>query len=123
MSVYTIFDNLDPDKLFSWHMDYIKKEHPEIVFMTKEHAQHIANFVQTYHKDVEGIICQCEAGISRSSAIAAAVQQYFGQNDTNYFAHQLYYPNRYVYRLMCEAFGIEPQAPKRAVVPNVGPIF
>jgi hypothetical protein len=44
------------------------------------------------------LICHCEAGVSRSAAIAAAGSKYFNGDDSFFFEH--YYPNEYVYNMM-----------------------
>ena len=67
---------------------------------------------------------QCHAGICRSSAVAAAIAKYYDITDVNYFAHRLYYPNDWVYKLMVEAFGMKYEKMERANFYNPGdPLF
>jgi predicted protein tyrosine phosphatase len=50
----------------------------------------------TQHKDkISTVVVNCEGGISRSSAIAAALAKGIGQPDDDFFLR--YYPNSYVY--------------------------
>ena len=46
------------------------------------------------------IVVHCEAGISRSAAVAAALARISGENDRPYF--DAYLPNRLVYRTLLE---------------------
>jgi predicted protein tyrosine phosphatase len=43
-----------------------------------------SDFINKYLDKVELIVCQCDAGISRSSAMAAALSKYI-TNDDKYF--------------------------------------
>jgi len=47
------------------------------------------------------IVFQCEMGVSRSAAMAAATARHCGMNDLIYFEKHM--PNRLVYRLVLEA--------------------
>ena len=73
------------------------------IVMTPEDAQIILNFVQAHRQDVKLIVCQCEAGISRSAAIAAALSRVVQSEDHFFFAH--YAPNDYIYNTLLEAAG------------------
>ena len=48
----------------------------------------------------KNILCQCEAGVSRSAGCAAAIIKWLEGEDEAVFASDLYSPNRHVYRLM-----------------------
>lgn len=63
---------------------------------TPEDAKKILNFVTRYILNVELIICQCEAGISRSAGVAGALSKIIDGDDTEIFKH--YLPNMLVYR-------------------------
>lgn len=63
-------------------------------------ATQIANFVKFW--DVKNnnvnIWVHCDAGISRSAGVAAALQKYFNDDDSKYFANDgKYFPNRLCY--------------------------
>lgn len=58
-----------------------------------------------FKMDVEKIIVHCAAGISRSAAVAQAISDYKNLG-YNLWANHRYCPNRLVYRLCMDEFGI-----------------
>jgi len=70
--------------------------------MTDEDGKRIAEFVEK-HKDVDLMIAQCDAGICRSSGIAAAILMHLTGDDSTIFNDRRYYPNRWVYKKTLEA--------------------
>lgn len=68
-----------------------------VVPFSDGHACEIANFLSK-HADAKAIVCNCEAGISRSSAIAAAIAKATEDDDEQYFKR--YHPNTLVYRTL-----------------------
>jgi predicted protein tyrosine phosphatase len=79
----------------------IDKPWPNHKEMTREEARQIVRFVKE-HLDVDLVICHCEAGISRSAGVAAALSSVFCQSDKLYY--QAYMPNSLVRRLIVEEF-------------------
>ncbi len=71
------------------------------VVMTPEDARAIISFVYAHLAEVELIVCQCEAGISRSAALAAALSRILQDEDHFFFEH--YAPNDWIYRTLLEA--------------------
>lgn len=71
---------------------------------TLEEGLKIVDFVYKIKDTVDQMIVHCEAGVSRSSAVAAAIAQYFFNNGNNYFNNSLYIPNKLVYKLTLKAF-------------------
>lgn len=71
------------------------------VLFSQEMAKQIATFVWKYIKEIEMIICHCDAGISRSAGVAAALSQYYN-GDASRFFHTTgpYCPNMRVYRIL-----------------------
>ncbi len=69
--------------------------------MTPAQAGRICRFVAGHRDEVELIVCQCEAGQSRSPGVAAALASALGADDRQFF-HR-YFPNRHVYRLVLRA--------------------
>lgn len=63
-------------------------------------AELIWEFVDKYKDEVDLIVINCEAGISRSSAVAAAISKILNGNDDDFFKY--FIPNRLVYRKMME---------------------
>lgn len=66
--------------------------------MTAEDARQIAQFVAE-NKD-RLIIVHCDAGVSRSAGIAAALLKFYNGDDTQIFDNPKYCPNMLCYRLM-----------------------
>jgi len=66
------------------------------------HADQILDLVAA-HPTAEHFIVHCDAGISRSSAIAAAISKITCGDDSEYFHGCRYHPNRRVYRGILEA--------------------
>ena len=69
------------------------------IFDEKE-AKRIWYWVKQYLKDVDMIIVNCEAGISRSAGVAAALSKVLNGDDSYYFKN--YSPNMLVYRKLLE---------------------
>lgn len=59
-------------------------------------AEKVWEFVNVYKDKISLIICQCEAGISRSAGVAAALSKVLNNRDTEFF--KKYLPNMLVYR-------------------------
>ena len=80
--------------------------------MTEEDAARVAKFVQR-HRDTD-IIVHCDAGISRSSGVAAAIMRYLTGNDDAIFDNGRYCPNMWCYRKTLQALNAldEEQKPK-----------
>ena len=66
-----------------------------------------AKFIIDAVKKGRKIICQCEMGMSRSAACAAAVLEYFCGNGISIFADKRYSPNRVVFQMIYSALCCE----------------
>lgn len=78
-----------------------------MVFYSESQAKQVFDFVQQHVKFVEIIICQCDAGISRSAGMAAALSRILNGTDEYFFKR--YIPNSRVYRLTFNQWGKELQ--------------
>ena len=58
-------------------------------------------FVLEHRREIERIIVHCDAGVSRSSAVAAALSRVLNGDDAEFFAGR-YRPNMRVYRTVLE---------------------
>lgn len=67
---------------------------------SNEQADEILKFVKEMYDRVEVFLVHCEAGISRSPAIAAALTKIYGGDDSFYFEN--YNPNMLVYNKLLE---------------------
>ena len=91
-----------------------KKENPNIVYVeflqfddidcAEDDAVVIVDAFEKYWGAVEQIIVHCDAGYSRSPAVAAAIVKAMGESDEVYFSSGEYCPNRHVYRTLLNEF-------------------
>lgn len=79
--------------------------------MSKNDAARIVNAFVQYNDRVSQIIVHCDAGYSRSPAVAAALTKALGLDDSSYFGHG-YCPNMHVYRLVLNELA------ERGLLPN-----
>jgi predicted protein tyrosine phosphatase len=87
------FDDIGKPKKFQF-------ENSTDILMNSEQAKQILEFVKKNLSKVELIVCQCEQGMSRSPAIAAALSRIL-QNEDEYFLKN-FWANRWVYDLLIE---------------------
>ena len=66
--------------------------------MSWEQADEILQFVKNYSPWVSNIVVHCEAGISRSAGVAAAISKILNGNDDYFFD---YFHNRFVPNMTC----------------------
>ena len=64
---------------------------------TENDADQILDFVAA-HPEAELIIVHCDAGVSRSAGIAAALSKVLTGSDVKIFNSKLYQPNMHIYR-------------------------
>ena len=69
---------------------------------SKKDAKEILDFVTNPLIKVDVIICQCEAGISRSAGVAGALSKIFNKDDTEIFKN--YLPNMLVYKTIYKTY-------------------
>ena len=78
----------------------------EYELMTDDDAIHVVTFCKTaieQYGDID-IIVHCDAGISRSAGVAAAIMQYYLGDDSEIFDSGMYRPNMWCYRKTMNAF-------------------
>ena len=63
--------------------------------MDDDHATQIVNFVNKYKDSIDLILVHCEAGISRSSGCAVALDLWLNKQDT-ISGDPRYFPNSHV---------------------------
>jgi predicted protein tyrosine phosphatase len=68
----------------------------------REHAHRILDFVGGIWDKVDLLMVHCEAGVSRSPAVAAAISQIYLGTDGTFFMPHLYQPNQLVYDMLLE---------------------
>ena len=64
------------------------------------HADQIWDFVQRHRGQISRIVLHCDAGLSRSPGVAAALARVLVGDDSEFF--QRYHPNMRVYRVLLD---------------------
>ena len=67
---------------------------------TDTHAKQILDFVEAKHPYLDLLVIHCQAGLSRSPGVGAAISRIFNGHDGGFFETK--YPNRLVYRTILE---------------------
>ena len=70
--------------------------------MNNDDAQKVCDFVKA--NDNVDIIVHCDAGISRSAGVAAAIMKYLTGSDMEIFKNGKYQPNMWCYRKVLSKF-------------------
>jgi predicted protein tyrosine phosphatase len=79
----------------------------ESILFSPAHAAQITDFVREHAPHVERILVHCDAGVSRSAAVGAAIARALNGDDTEFFAGR-YRPNMRVYRMVLASFDVKP---------------
>lgn len=88
--------NVSEDKVIRFTFEDIGRDDKGRIF-SKEDAFAIKNFVSSHLDNLEQIVCSCDAGISRSPAIAAAISYWLNGTDKPIWDNPIYRPNSFVY--------------------------
>jgi predicted protein tyrosine phosphatase len=78
------------------------EQYAENELFSAEHAKQVWDFALRHRQLVERILVHCDAGKSRSPALAAALARVLNGSDTEYFGGR-YTPNMRVYRMLLDA--------------------
>jgi len=95
-----------------FQFDDVDLEEPGKVVFNENLAREIKNFIYGW-PSAEIVVCQCEAGQSRSVGLAAALAKFFNDDDLEFFEGPGMYaparlPNMHVYRVMLNLLHEEP---------------
>lgn len=74
----------------------------ESELFSDQHALRIWQFVLMHRADIERVVVHCDAGVSRSPAVAAAIAKVLTGDDAEFFGGR-YRPNLRVYRTLLES--------------------
>lgn len=72
--------------------------------ITRDQAQQIIDFVNEHVHDVDHIVVHCEAGVSRSAGVCAALMTILTGDDSAIFNKWRYCPNMTCYRYVLEGY-------------------
>ena len=96
--------------VFRTHFSDIEKEVPtrKLTLMKFSQALELKCIIDEAIKlGIVNIIVHCKAGISRSGAVGCVLARYLNKSDSYLWKYGNIHPNKWVYRLMCEAFNLE----------------
>lgn len=65
-----------------------------------------ADFLKRLETGIDTLYCCCDAGESRSPAVAAAVMRYLGMDDMAVWRNPHYHPNMLVFAMLMDAFDL-----------------
>lgn len=82
----------------------IDKPLPGFTHFDTEHANDILDFVTNIWRKIDVLLVHCEAGLSRSPAVAAAITRLKRGDEQEWFEDP-YIPNHLVYRTLLEVAG------------------
>lgn len=78
---------------------------PERSFSQSDAAA-FADFLKRLETGIDTLYCCCDAGESRSPAVAAAVMRYLGMDDMAVWRNPHYHPNMLVFAMLMDAFDL-----------------
>ena len=101
-----LFNNPDNGmfRQFRVHFDDVDIGQPNCI--TDEQAGTIAEFVFEIRNEADKIVVHCEAGISRSAGVAAAVMKFLNGDDWGVFDSPRFRPNMTCYRKVLNALHV-----------------
>jgi hypothetical protein len=121
--LYQIIDELDSDSraIISSSSDidsgklksisYVCRQYEDIDYecagrsFSYEDAAAFADFLKKLDTTAGTLYCCCDAGESRSPAVAAAVMLYLGMDDMFIWRNPRYHPNMWVFAMLTEVLG------------------
>jgi predicted protein tyrosine phosphatase len=79
----------------------VDKPHPGYIAFNTDHAHDILDFVTTNWRKIHTLMIHCDAGLSRSPAVAAAIAHLKFGDESDFF-EEPFVPNHMVYRTLLE---------------------
>ena len=86
--------------------------------ITEADALKIVSFVAEEEKCIDKLIVHCEAGVSRSAGVAAAIMKALYDDDRPVFNNPRYVPNMTCYRTVLNVFYSEGLMKCKGVLPS-----
>jgi len=96
--------NIDNGILFQLKLHFADVDVEQDGCITHEQARSVAEYVTSVIDKADSIIVHCEAGMSRSAGVGAAVMKYINGSDWNVFNNARFRPNMTCYRKVLNAF-------------------
>ncbi|MGC4043106.1 MAG: hypothetical protein QM758_04815 [Armatimonas sp.] len=69
--------------------------------ITAAQAKEIVEFIRLHRPNIQRIVCQCEAGVSRSAGVAAGLSYWLNEDDSPFYSY--FVPNFLCRRRVIEA--------------------
>lgn len=73
---------------------------------TDAQAKQVVNFTLEHKDSIRTIICHCDAGVSRSAGMGAAISLILNGSDKEIFNDKRYVPNMHIYRKIVNEYYI-----------------
>lgn len=99
---------IDSAKLYD--ISYVFRQYEDLDYecpgrsFSQTDAAAFSDYVKNLKADM--LYCCCDAGESRSPAVAAAVMLYFGLDDMQVWKNPHYHPNMLVFEMLADALGV-----------------
>lgn len=93
-SVEVWCEDVSPEKNYNKNIEH--------VWFSKQHAVNIVQCVKNNLNKIDLIVCQCDAGLSRSSAVVYALDECIHNKDSKIKEDKRYFPNIHIYELIKE---------------------
>lgn len=93
--------NTNPKRLDVLYLDFYDLDKPTGRFQkvfTDAQAKEILEYVNKYASLCDTVIVNCQAGVSRSAGVAAALSKIWTGEDDFFFNSRLYRPNMMIYQ-------------------------
>ncbi len=74
--------------------------------ITSEQANEIIGFIKNLPICIQDLYICCDAGESRSPAVAAAILRMSGKDDNVIWENPFYHPNWLIFQVICREFGL-----------------
>ena len=71
---------------------------------TKQDAEEILSFFYSIKNKIGILLVSCDAGISRSAAVAASLLKIFKDDDTEIYNNPRFHPNPMIYRIILDTY-------------------
>lgn len=97
------FRDFDLERMSPWTKADLERIYPDEA-MTELQAEEVVRFVRDMQDSIKALVIHCDAGVSRSAGMGAALAKCINGDDQWVFDSPLYLPNMYVYRLVFNAW-------------------
>lgn len=80
--------------------DDISRSTNGLFLMNNKDAYRIAHLVEMQRDNIDTVIVNCDAGVSRSAGVCATIMKFLDGDDSKIFNNLMYRPNMYCYNLV-----------------------